>query len=191
MTMDNDMLNDRTSAHGEFEENSRATLAIIRALQAERNWSTLPDGIRHALYMIAHKMARIAAGDPGHLDHWDDIAGYASCVSDRIRKPVIPYDAQDVYSAMALGWGISREEALQRVQAITDARKAATANGRAESAEVRPEVTSPALPSGLPKRRSVPANDRPGTPEDGGHHAAMSDVENAADMLRRELDKGE
>lgn len=34
--------------------------------------------------MIAHKLARIAVGDPDVNDHWDDIAGYATLVSQRM-----------------------------------------------------------------------------------------------------------
>ena len=33
---------------------------------------------RHALDMIADKVARILAGDPQHTDHWLDIGGYAA-----------------------------------------------------------------------------------------------------------------
>jgi hypothetical protein len=41
-----------------------------------------------ALEMIAHKIGRILSGDPNHQDHWDDIAGYAKLVSERLQgKP--------------------------------------------------------------------------------------------------------
>src|SRR5262245_17283319 len=32
---------------------------------------------REALDMILAKVARIVSGDPGHPDHWNDVAGYA------------------------------------------------------------------------------------------------------------------
>jgi hypothetical protein len=35
--------------------------------------------------MILNKVSRILAGDPGHVDHWDDIAGYATLVADILR----------------------------------------------------------------------------------------------------------
>jgi hypothetical protein len=31
--------------------------------------------------MICYKMGRILSGDSNNLDHWDDIAGYATLVS--------------------------------------------------------------------------------------------------------------
>ena len=38
-----------------------------------------------ALEMIQHKIARILNGDPDYADSWDDIAGYAKLVSDRLK----------------------------------------------------------------------------------------------------------
>ena len=35
---------------------------------------------QEALHMICSKLARIANGDPNHVDSWHDIAGYASLV---------------------------------------------------------------------------------------------------------------
>ena len=34
--------------------------------------------------MIAHKIGRILAGNPDFKDHWDDIAGYAVLISQRV-----------------------------------------------------------------------------------------------------------
>ncbi|WP_257617167.1 hypothetical protein [Campylobacter pinnipediorum] len=36
--------------------------------------------------MIAHKIARILAGNPNYKDHWDDIAGYATLVSKELEN---------------------------------------------------------------------------------------------------------
>jgi hypothetical protein len=166
------ILNERPSRHGEFSENSRTTWEMMRAMQRERNWPTLPDGQRHALYMIAHKMARIVTGDPTHEDHWDDIAGYARCVADRLRKPIRPYDGQELYATLALGWNCTREEAMQRVHDIYGKRKA----------QEKPPATLPE------------ANGYGGTPENGGHHAAASDadagMEDAVRAVRQELNRG-
>jgi len=38
-----------------------------------------------AVHMILMKIARIACGNPNHLDNWDDIQGYAKLVADRLR----------------------------------------------------------------------------------------------------------
>ncbi len=39
-----------------------------------------------ALYMIFHKLARIACGDPNYLENWHDIAGYATLVERELTK---------------------------------------------------------------------------------------------------------
>jgi hypothetical protein len=43
-------------------------------------WKRLSMGQREALEMLAHKVARILAGDCNHRDHWMDIGGYAELV---------------------------------------------------------------------------------------------------------------
>lgn len=44
-----------------------------------------PDQIE-SLDMIASKIARIVNGDPNYIDNWEDIAGYAKLVADRLRQ---------------------------------------------------------------------------------------------------------
>lgn len=132
------LIDSRQGTHGEFNENSRATWEIVRALQAERNWSVLPDNMKHALYMIAHKMGRIVAGNPEEPDHWDDIAGYATLVSQRIAKDVPPINIRtDLYAALAVGWDCSREEAVRRALEITGQSKRHAA---APAAPVEPKT---------------------------------------------------
>ena len=84
----NEMINKRQSSHGEFNNNSRCTWVMLEIAQKERNWDKLTYGQKHGLYMILHKVARILEGDPNFADHWDDIAGYAAVVSQRL--PLIP-----------------------------------------------------------------------------------------------------
>ena len=52
------------------------------------NWSDMPDDMREALEMIAHKIGRILNGDPNYADSWIDIAGYAKLVADRLEGKV-------------------------------------------------------------------------------------------------------
>jgi len=180
-----DIIKKRTPVHGEYTENSRCTWEIMRAMMQERNWSTLDDKQKHSLYMIVHKIARIVTGDPDYEDHWDDIAGYAKLVADRIRNPVTPYDAEDIYSALALGWGCDRDTALARVRELQQTAKAtAPAIAAEQGAAVGPRLGAgkpipPATPmpaSGLPRRPGA-ANDVSNTPEDGGQHATFSEEE--------------
>ena len=187
MTEVGKILKERPSKHGEFAENSRATWEIMRTLQQERNWPTLSDQQRHSLYMIAHKMARIAAGDPAETDHWDDIAGYATLVADRLRNPVTPYDGRDVYSALAVAWNMPREDAKAQVQAIMAKQlraKAVTEGQRTMEQDLAgapaagAEAGRSAEPSKLSQR--LPRSSQ-GSPEDGGQHAS-------ADALAVELE---
>lgn len=47
-------------------------------------WNTLAADQKEALEMIAHKLGRIANGDPDYADSWVDIAGYSKLVADRL-----------------------------------------------------------------------------------------------------------
>lgn len=115
------LIDSRQGTHGEFNENSRATWEIVRTLQGERNWAVLPDNMKHAIYMIAHKMARIMAGNPEEPDHWQDIAGYATLVAQRLEKPIAPIDIDnDLYMALSVGWNCSREEAKNKALVIAN-----------------------------------------------------------------------
>lgn len=45
-----------------------------------------PEYMLEAVDMIANKLARIACGDPYHIDHWKDIAGYAKLVVAELER---------------------------------------------------------------------------------------------------------
>ena len=87
------LLAERQTTHGEYTDHARCTQRIMDAMMAERNWSRLSAAQKESIHMFAHKMGRIAVGDPDVNDHWDDIAGYATLVSQRLpglasaRKP--------------------------------------------------------------------------------------------------------
>lgn len=137
-TVVDDILANRQGKHGEFNENGTATWQIMRILMAQRSWPNLSDPQRHALYMGAHKMARIVAGDVNEADHWDDIAGYATLVADRIRSPVALYDqSTDIYGALAIAWNIPRDEAKKRAYAIGVSNKQARLEQELEEAAVK------------------------------------------------------
>lgn len=81
-----ELLAERAKTHGEYSEHARCTQSIMRAMMGERNWEGLSDIQKESLHMFAHKMGRIVTGNPNIHDHWDDIAGYARLVSERIPK---------------------------------------------------------------------------------------------------------
>lgn len=77
-----DVINSRTSTHGEFNSNAKVAQSIQQALSAGDNFDKLSAPQLFALQNIAGKMARIVNGNPDEPDHWVDIAGYATLVHD-------------------------------------------------------------------------------------------------------------
>lgn len=66
----------RGETHGDFFAMSATIQAIKDTMHVSHNWPTLHPGQKEALELIATKIGRILTGDPGHLDHWQDGAGY-------------------------------------------------------------------------------------------------------------------
>lgn len=77
-------LKERRSEHGDFTDHARIAQRLKTVLKMEQ--LQLSDIQNEALDMILHKIARIAAGNPNHKDHWHDIAGYAKLVEERIEE---------------------------------------------------------------------------------------------------------
>jgi len=78
------LLAERGKTHGDFAAHAAATQGMKRLFLANAG-PKLNDVQQEAVDMILHKLGRIAAGDPGFKDHWDDIAGYARLVSERCK----------------------------------------------------------------------------------------------------------
>ena len=79
-----ELLTERGKTHGDFTDNARITQGL-KAVMRDESVLALPDIMVEALDMIVHKIGRILAGNPALADHWDDIAGYAKLVADRVR----------------------------------------------------------------------------------------------------------
>lgn len=73
-------LTERGNRYGEFKEHARITQNIKRAMVDSPNWDDLPDPMKEALEMLAHKVGRILNGDPHYADSWHDIIGYTRLV---------------------------------------------------------------------------------------------------------------
>jgi len=78
------VLAQRGGTHGDFTVNAHISQMLKDSLRNQHGWGNLNDVQREALDMISHKIARALAGDPDFKDHWDDIAGYAKLVSQRV-----------------------------------------------------------------------------------------------------------
>lgn len=84
------ILEERGSRYGRFDNHALVTQRIkAEIISAAARAGTLhrmqPDQ-RESLEMIAHKIGRIVNGDPDYADSWDDIAGYAKLVADRLKE---------------------------------------------------------------------------------------------------------
>lgn len=81
------ILEERGSRYGPFSSHARITQEIKRVIALNikvSSYDFMADQVE-ALEMIAHKIGRIVNGDPDYVDSWDDIAGYAKLVADRLR----------------------------------------------------------------------------------------------------------
>ncbi len=78
------ILQERGDRYGSFEQNATIAQALKKVLHMNENWHHLAYDQREALDMFCSKMARIMNGDPNYVDSWDDIAGYATLVANRL-----------------------------------------------------------------------------------------------------------
>lgn len=81
------LLGSRAKDYGTFRDNARLAQSLKRAmaehaLEMSRDFA---DDQWEALEMIASKMSRIVNGNADKADSWDDIAGYATLIADRLR----------------------------------------------------------------------------------------------------------
>lgn len=83
------ILAERADTHGDYSRCCEISQDIMRALRKGRRWKDLTDDQVESCQMIAHKLHRIVEGDPSHLDHWLDGAGYftlSARILERRRK---------------------------------------------------------------------------------------------------------
>jgi hypothetical protein len=80
-------LNARAENYGKFKDGAALMQAIKRSMAAHaaKHDKTFADDQWEALEMIVHKIGRIVNGNPDVVDHWVDIAGYATLIADRLQ----------------------------------------------------------------------------------------------------------
>ena len=79
------LLAERAQTHGDFATVCSISQAIKDLVRAQAGWGRLSDAQREALDMEATKNARILAGNPDEIDHWNDKAGYARLVANLVK----------------------------------------------------------------------------------------------------------
>lgn len=86
----NAILNERATTYGHFYMQAELSQALKNTIMAHliEAKKTLVADQQEALEMILTKIARITNGNSNHVDSWDDIAGYARLVADRLRGVV-------------------------------------------------------------------------------------------------------
>lgn len=80
----NEILAERGKNYGNFQGCAHIAQGLKAHIRTRGN-RLAPDQAE-ALEMVFHKAARILNGDPNHIDSWQDIAGYAQLVVDRLKK---------------------------------------------------------------------------------------------------------
>ena len=80
------ILAEREKTHGDFKNQAKTAQRLKFTLREQsKDWQIdFSHTQQEALEMICHKIARIVAGNPNFVDHWRDIAGYATLVADEL-----------------------------------------------------------------------------------------------------------
>jgi len=78
--MMSDLLDERHKTHGDYYNTAATAQALKDEMRRGKNWKSLDDMQRETLEMVATKIGRILSGNPHELDHWKDIAGYATLI---------------------------------------------------------------------------------------------------------------
>lgn len=79
-----DTLQARNKVHGDYSTDAMTSQMLKDIIHNSDNWRMMNHVQRESLEHICTKMGRICVGDPNHKDHWDDISGYATLVSQRL-----------------------------------------------------------------------------------------------------------
>ena len=90
----NEVLGARGAVYGSYSEICDVTRVmrdkVEAAIHSNPKYDKLPNDVKHTIVesigMILHKIARVAVGDPLHLDNFVDIAGYATLAVEEIEK---------------------------------------------------------------------------------------------------------
>jgi predicted nucleic acid-binding OB-fold protein len=84
MTSIAQILEQRKSQHGDLLTQATISQGMKDVMRGTQRWNDLKPDQKECLEMVVHKIARILAGDPNFVDHWDDISGYSILISNRL-----------------------------------------------------------------------------------------------------------
>lgn len=83
---DTPVLNEREKTHGAYQVNA-ALSQHLKACIREVAGTKLTSDQQESLDLICTKIGRICSGSPNVIDHWEDIAGYAKLIAERLARP--------------------------------------------------------------------------------------------------------
>ena len=78
------VLAERQQTHGDYIVTAAYIQELKRVCKQSPMYATLLPTQLEAVDMICHKLGRILCGNPNTKDHWTDIAGYATLVSNQL-----------------------------------------------------------------------------------------------------------
>lgn len=81
-----EILKERGARYGKFLTHAIIAQDIKNQMNNREGWHRLAPDQKQALEVIADKIGRILNGDPNYHDNWDDIAGYATLVSNELKE---------------------------------------------------------------------------------------------------------
>ena len=79
-----EILATREDAHGPYATKAAWIQQGKNASRHADGWKYLTYAQKESVDNILQKLGRILFGDPNHIDHWDDIAGYALLAKEEI-----------------------------------------------------------------------------------------------------------
>lgn len=78
------VLAERGRRYGDFETDAATAQKLKDVMMQHAGWQKLTFAQREALQHMATKIGRILNGDPNYRDNWDDIAGYAKLIGNKL-----------------------------------------------------------------------------------------------------------
>lgn len=79
-------LSARANTHGDISIQSYVSQQLKDIARASLNWQALEPYKKEVVEMILHKVSRLLTGNHAEVDHYHDIAGYATLVVNRLRE---------------------------------------------------------------------------------------------------------
>lgn len=99
------LVHQRGTTHGPYTHTAAVAQAIKETMRASPNWINLPSDMKESLDLNATKVARILVGDFSEIDHWADIAGYATLISKRLRALALLQEELEAERGLSLPRG--------------------------------------------------------------------------------------